>query len=143
LNSPHTRNQRLSVGVQAQDSQCHAPATAADCKKIDLFILDLSRLTLADVDGVDAIISIFQHLARLSKLHRPASESQTSESCCVYIVTGNHTPNNLFLDPLLQKHLDHGMVFRSSESAIRHWHLNEGMSNCGHSFDAEACFLAV
>ena len=53
--------------MQAHHSQLRPPAQRLHTTHILLCILDLSRVTLVDIDGADALGTIGQHLARVAK----------------------------------------------------------------------------
>jgi hypothetical protein len=127
---------KLSVGVQTPQS-CLVPlSNPANANKISVCVLDLSRITLVDVDGADAIGTIGQHLARLTKKVRDAAAVPNSiaSQSHVYVVIGNEAPNNLYSDMWLKSKLDDGMVFRSIHGALREWH------KCVDDASAAACY---
>jgi hypothetical protein len=116
--------QRLSVAVQTVDTQQreYAPPTES-VSNIRVCVLDLSRITMVDVDGADAIGTIGQHLARLTKQVRDATgggDTLAAQSH-VYVVIGNEAPKNLYTDMWLSSKLSDGMVFRSMHGALREW----------------------
>jgi hypothetical protein len=114
---------RLSVGVQTLQSQLGAAPGLSDNVNVSVCVLDLSRITLVDVDGADAIGTIGQHLARLTKKVREASAGANNieSNSQVYVVVGNEAPKNLYSDMWLKSKRDDGMVFRSVQGAMRDW----------------------
>ena len=115
---------KLSFGVQTPQSYLGPLSNPVDTTKISVCVLDLSRITLVDVDGADAIGTIGQHLARLTKRVRDAAAAPDSiaSQSHVYVVIGNVAPNHLYSDMWLKSKLEDGMVFRSVHSAVHEWH---------------------
>jgi hypothetical protein len=118
-----TESRRLSVGVQTHQSQLRSLGHLSQNTDIRVCVLDLSRVTLVDVDGADALGTIGQHLARLAKRVREMSGAagQAAAKSFVYVVVGNEAPKNLFSDMWLKSKLEDGMVFRSMQGAMRDW----------------------
>jgi hypothetical protein len=114
---------RLSVGVQTLQSQPGTAPAISDNANVSVCVLDLSRITLVDVDGADAIGTIGQHLARLTKNIREASDgaNKMESNSQVYVVVGNEAPKNMYTDMWLKSKLEDGMVFRSVQGAMRDW----------------------
>ena len=83
----------------------------------------MSRVTLVDVDGADALGTIGQHLARVAKRAREESSGagEAAVRSLVYVVVGNEAPKNLYSDMWLKSKLEDGMVFRSVQGAMRDW----------------------
>ena len=119
-----TSVQRLSVAVQTLDTQLGSLASpTTSMSNIRVCVLDLSRITMVDVDGADAIGTIGQHLARVTKQVRDATgcgDTLAAQSH-VYVVIGNEAPKNLYTDMWLSSKLSDGMVFRSMHGALREW----------------------
>jgi hypothetical protein len=116
-------NCRLSVGVQTQESQLRSIDILSQNIDVRVCILDLSRLTLVDIDGADAISTIGQQLTRLTKIVPQGSNSPNNSlaKSPVYVVVGNQAPKNLYSDMWLKRKFDDGYVFRSVQGAMRHW----------------------
>ena len=121
--------QHLSIGVQTQVTHASQLGVATQCvefpSNICVCVLDLSRITMVDVDGADAIGTIGQHLARLTKKVRDDATRGTdtvASQSHVYVVVGNEAPKNLYTDMWLNSKCADGMVFRSMHGALREWH---------------------
>ena len=121
--TPGSANCRLTVGVQTQESQLCSIDKISQNIDVRVCILDLSRLTLVDVDGAAAIGTIGQHLTRLTKKVPEGSNSSNASAAksLVYVVVGNEAPKNLYSDMWLKSKFDDGYVFRSVQGAMRHW----------------------
>ncbi len=122
-NTSETKAQGVTVGVQTRESQLGSLGNLSENMNICVCILDMSRVTLVDVDGADAIGTIGQSLARLTKKVREASKNSvamTSQSH-VYVVVGNEAPKNTYSDMWLKSKVDDGMAFRTIQGALHDW----------------------